>query len=72
MSKTYDPLKMWNKHWALDGPLVRCRRCEFFQHFTNPVAFNHAQDCPARRVYDQYPFRELGVIVEQTIQEELF
>lgn len=72
MFVTYLPLQFWNKRWQLDGPLVCCRCCGCVQHFTNPGAFNHALGCPAKGVYSQYPFRELGVIVEEKIQEGLF
>ncbi|OZY34911.1 hypothetical protein CJF35_22125 [Pseudomonas lundensis] len=68
----YLPLQLWNKCWKLDGPWVGCRRCDCVQHFTAPGAFNHALGCPAHRVHGQYPFRDLGMIVEQKIQEELF
>jgi hypothetical protein len=72
MSVTYLPLQLWNKRWKLDGPWVSCRRCGYVQHVTNPRAFNHALGCPVQSLYGQYPFLELGVILEQKIQDGLF
>ncbi|MFH6569382.1 hypothetical protein [Pseudomonas kulmbachensis] len=72
MPMTYSPLRMWNKHWRLDGSFVGCRRCGVVQYFTDSTPFSHALDCKARSLKAQYPFRELGAIVEQKIQDGLF
>ena len=72
MAMPYSPLRIWNKHWRLDGSFVGCRRCGVVQYFTDATPFSHALGCEAGRLYPQYPFRELGVIMEQKIQDGLF
>nr|QDK64805.1 hypothetical protein pA4J1_11 [Pseudomonas sp.]QDK64848.1 hypothetical protein pA22BJ2_p09 [Pseudomonas sp.] len=72
MSSTYLPLQVWNHHWQLDGQRLSCRRCSGLQHVADVAPFRHTQDCKARRFYAQYPFRDLGAIVEQKIQDGLF
>ncbi|MFS2091691.1 hypothetical protein ACCC96_01640 [Pseudomonas sp. Pseusp11] len=72
MSVTYLPLEAWNKHWKLDGALVRCRLCGSAQGLTDAGTFSHALGCKARSLKAQYPSRELGSILQQKIQSELF
>ncbi|VVN91895.1 hypothetical protein [Pseudomonas fluorescens] len=72
MSVTYLPLEAWNKHWKLDGLLVRCRLCGSAQGLTDAGAFSHALGCKARSVKAQYPSQELASILHQKIQSGLF
>lgn len=72
MSVTYLPLEAWNKHWTLDGPLVRCRLCGSVQDLTDASAFRHALGCKAWRLQVQYPCRELAALLQQKIQSGLF
>ena len=60
MSVTYLPLEAWNKHWKLDGVLVRSRLCGSAQGLTDAGAFSHALGCKARSLKAQYPSRELA------------
>lgn len=72
MSVTYLPLAAWNKHWKLDGSLVRRRLCGSDQDLTDTGAFSHALGCKARRLKAQYPSRELASILHQKIQSGFF
>lgn len=72
MSVPYLPLETWNKHWILEGLLLRFRRCEASQDLTDGSAFSHALGCPFWGRQAQYPCRELAVILEQKIQAGLF
>ena len=72
MSVTYLPLEIWNRHWSLEGPLVRCRRCGASQGLTDYRAFSHTLECPFWEYQVQYPCRELATIIEQKIQAGLF
>ena len=68
MSVTYLPLEIWNRHWSLEGLLVRCRRCGASQD----RAFSHALGCQLWGLQVQYPCRDLAIIIEQKIQSGLF
>ena len=72
MSMTYLPLKAWNKHWTLDGQLVRCRLCGSAQDLTDASAFRHALGCKAWGLQAQYPNQELAALLLQKIQAGLF
>ena len=72
MSVTYLPLEAWNKHWKLDGVLLRCRLCGSAQGLTDAGAFSHVLGCKARSLKAQYPSRELASILQQKIQSGLF
>lgn len=72
MSVTYLPLQAWNKHWKVDGSLVRCLRCGASQDLTAPDTFSHALGCKAWGLQAQYPSRELAALLQQKIQAGLF
>ena len=72
MSVTYLPLEIWNRHWSLEGLLVRCRRCGASQDLTDGRAFSHVLGCQLWGLQAQYPCRELAIIIEQKIQAGLF
>nr|QDK64833.1 hypothetical protein pA16J1_p19 [Pseudomonas sp.] len=72
MPSTYLPLQLWNKHWQLNGKQLSCRRCRGVQYFGDTTPFRHERGCIASRFHAQYPFLDLGGIVEQNIQADLF
>jgi hypothetical protein len=72
MSISYRPLDAWNEFWALDGAQVRCKFCNAYQDLTENQAFRHLLSCEAKTLEDQYPARELAMVLQEKIRLGLF
>lgn len=68
MDITYLPLERWNRKWNMNGLNLCCRTCNATQdqaHATRP--FVHDPQCQIRSSDDEYPLRELYLILRAQI-----